>query len=116
MGIFGGIKNMVGAVGDVVTAPLRLATGDLGAIGDVVQAPFKLAGGAIETAVGTATLPLKIAGTAVMTPFMLAQATGGTQAGMMRYMQSYPMRYGAPMQYPPMGVPPMGIPPMMYPR
>ncbi len=60
----------------------------LGAIGDVINAPFKLAGGLLQTAVGAATLPFRIAGGlfSMGMGMMSPMAMGGAQAGILPFL------------------------------
>ena len=75
MSIFGGIKSVIGAATGVMTAPLKLMSGDVtGAVGDVVNAPFKALGGVLETAVGAVTLPIRL-------PLMMVGSVFGVHGG-----------------------------------
>ncbi len=85
--IMGGLNNVLGSVGDVLGAPLRLLSGDVsGAVGATVKAPFRLIGGVLETAVGAVTAPFRLIGNIFGVGRSVA-ALSGAQAGMRQHAQ-----------------------------
>ena len=60
----------------------------LGAVGDVINAPFKLAGGLLQAGIGAATLPFRLAGGLFSMGMGMASpaAMFGAQAGIMPFL------------------------------
>ncbi len=81
-----GIKGMVGAVGDVVTAPLDLAPGGVRGVVDAAKAPMNAKKGLIETIAGAVVNPLQGAGRVVGVADQPPEVVDGAQRAFEDYL------------------------------